>query len=103
MQITEEADRAPIRTQRNQNMRSRRLGQAHRLNRLSVLIDRLEVAAIELEILSILARQHRIRLRSGSDQNGSRRQNHSLACCDQTVACWIVLQLLAAQRRCTAP
>ena len=80
MQIAEEADRASHpRESTSAPATCRRLGDALRLHRIAVFVDGLELLAVERNVVRVLARQHRVGLRAGRDQNRARRQRASRA------------------------
>ncbi len=74
VQIAEEADEPPVRRAVHQHLRHLRLRiAARRGDRIAVLVERLEILAVERDP-SILARQHRVRLRARGDQDRAGRQ-----------------------------
>ena len=48
------------------------------LHGIAVFIDGLEVAAIEADVVLVFAREHRVGLCAGRDQNAARGQRHRL-------------------------
>ena len=57
----------------------RGLGDALGLRRVAVFVEGLEIAAVERDVVGIFAAEHGVRLGSGGDENGARRQHDLLA------------------------
>ena len=73
MQVAEEADRAAVGTQLGQHGGMRRLGEAlDRLHRRALLVQQPEILAVEVKVRRVLAREHRVGLRSGGDEDRPR-------------------------------
>ena len=75
MQIAEEADGAAVRAHVHQYVSSGRFGDALGRDVAPVLVDRLEMFAIDAHLLRLFAREHCIRLRAGRNQDGARAQD----------------------------
>ena len=88
MQVAEEADGAAVAAQALQHLDGLRLGQLLRLHGLAVVVDCLEVLAVETELLGIFARQHRVGTRARGDQHGPRRQASPRRWCRRAPAGW---------------
>ncbi len=80
MQVAEKRDEAPVGGFRHQHLRRLRLA-ARRfgLDACAAGVHGDEVFAVELEVLRVLAREHRVRRRSRSDENRARRQRDRIA------------------------
>ena len=75
MQVAEEARRAAVGADVGEHGGLRGLARPRcDLDRRAVLVEHAEVLAVEMEVRGVLAREHRVGLRAGGDQDRARRQ-----------------------------
>ena len=74
VQIAEEADGAAVGTQRHEHVDGMRFGDALGLHGLTRLVERLEVAAIEDDVVLVFAGENGVGLGTGGDKDGAGRK-----------------------------